>query len=577
MDAFTHDAPAVSMRDIVEAIQPLDGHVVPIKSIQEVNPPEGYDDAYVAEVDIKSASRVIKALDAAFPRDSSLPLNHLRRFCKRDKLPESVKQFVDEAYPQKSSMAPSIFILLGISLPDLEAVRTLLEPFIPVPRARSSSPQEPQETSTPSSPEQSPELTLFRTKIPIYPPASAKVADMWSASLWPVTFNPAASRSTVAPNPQTLNRDQKSIEPRAGYYVSLAREVALEAKQSGRGRGVGAVIVDPRIEAQIDEKAWEEGYNSRERWPQAVVAVAGDCRFARSEAGGPSQMDRHPGIAPNPACETYNSDHEGGPDLHALMRAVELVARSRREDPENEVDLAAMACQPIVHTDPQLSKPNQLSAFERYFLYEAGSHVIDDDSTSYRPSPATSCQVSPRKRKFAQPNPEAAPITLDTLTEVELPPSTTTTPPLPAPPASDPASLPPAPQEPIEESGGRLPTSRIRSRAEGGYLCTSLDVYLSHEPCICCCMGLLLSRFRAVIYPRAGRLKSGGLASGPVETQNAVLANGDVDADASQLREDREYYGLHWRKELNWRALGFEFVEDVVDENFPPEQIAFHA
>jgi hypothetical protein len=28
---------------------------------------------------------------------------------------------------------------------------------------------------------------------------------------------------------------------------------------------------------------------------------------------------------------------------------------------------------------------------------------------------------------------------------------------------------------------------------------------------------------------------------------------------------------------LNWRALGFEFVEDEADENFPPEQIAFHA
>lgn len=30
------------MRYVVEAIQPLDGYVVPIKSIQEVNPPEGY-------------------------------------------------------------------------------------------------------------------------------------------------------------------------------------------------------------------------------------------------------------------------------------------------------------------------------------------------------------------------------------------------------------------------------------------------------------------------------------------------------------------------------------------------------
>ena len=77
-------------------------------------------------------------------------------------------------------------------------------------------------------------------------------------------------------------------------------------------------------------------------------------------------------------------------------------------------------------------------------------------------------------------------------------------------------------------------------------------------------MGMLLSRFRSVIFPRSGRLESGGLSSepavGPVADERDQGA--EAGASAVDVQEERGYYGLHWRKELNWRALGFEFVED---------------
>lgn len=102
-------------------------------------------------------------------------------------------------------------------------------------------------------------------------------------------------------------------------------------------------------------------------------------------------------------------------------------------------------------------------------------------------------------------------------------------------------------------------------------------------------MGLLLSRFRAVVFPRSGRMVSGGLASEPVvrpvpaeedenenenENENGIGAE-KTDDDGSV---EREYYGLHWRKELNWRALGFEFVEELENEEGSAELgVAFHA
>lgn len=78
-------------------------------------------------------------------------------------------------------------------------------------------------------------------------------------------------------------------------------------------------------------------------------------------------------------------------------------------------------------------------------------------------------------------------------------------------------------------------------------------------------MGILLSRFRAVIFPRQGRMKSGGISSEPVIAPIAVHNGDNHQQNGHSHRRptpDRLYYGLHWRKELNWRALGFEFVED---------------
>lgn len=344
---------------------------------------------------------------------------------------------------------------------------------------------------------------------------------------------------------QTLKCAQESIEPRAGYYLSLARKVAEEAEQSGRGRGVGAVIVDPAIEKEITEAGYEGGYDTTAEWDEAVLAVAGDARYSRSEAGAPSQAQLHAEVAPNPVSKTYNADVEGGPELHALMRAVELIARWRREhDRLNGVPASTATADP----KPELEH-SELSAFESYFLYRHRPGTSTNISNSPQ-SPS-----SPLKRKHDDPNPESD-LTIDPSTDPSQ--AQLHHPPLPAPPpstvvlagSSTPATTPAAP--------------RIRTRSQGGYLCTDLDVYLSHEPCLCCSMGMLLSRFRSVIFPRRGRLESGGLSSEPVVGPVADELDRAAEADVSAVdgQDERGYYGLHWRKELNWRALGFEFVED---------------
>ena len=346
---------------------------------------------------------------------------------------------------------------------------------------------------------------ILSTQIPLHPPLSAQQAERWSRTLWPVTYNPAAPRNLIAPASHVLNPARRSIQPLAGFYFSLARKVADEARNFGRGRRVGAVVVDPAIPAGDD-------------WTAGVVAVAGDARYC--PRGGAADSVLPPSGGPSLAERLYNQDLEGGPDLHPVLRAASIIASRRREGDSDSIQESSLS-----PSAPALMPP--LSPLESCFLSS--------------PSPAPSSSVAQSEH-----SPSSAP----------------------ASPATHPSR------------------SRIPTRSEGGYLCTGLDIYITHEPCLSCSMGLLLSRFRAVIFPRRGRMNTGGLASEPVpkdpvshgshsghsskedrqdspEHSTSYLA---MEEPAIPRNQGRHYYGLHWRSELNWRALGFEFVEDDLED-----------
>ncbi|EPS27486.1 hypothetical protein PDE_02429 [Penicillium oxalicum 114-2] len=556
--------------EIVRAIKPLKGNVIPIKTIQETQPPEDFADAFVAEINVKSASSVIKVLDSNFPRDEGLPMGHLRRFAKRNMIPEKLLAAIEAESSPEWHDGQTLFVMIPPPVPDADTLLELLAPFAPRPRRRSSTTPPRRDSATPStgpssptsqpaalpstnsnpSESQVPQIRLFTTRVPIYPPLNIKQADQWTKMMWPVVYNPAAPRASIAPPPQILKGTLHSIQPRAGHYLALAHKVAEEAQASGRGRAVGAVIVDPTVEQELESRAWVEGSDSTENWMEAVLAVAGDVRFARAEGVLSPEENRTLGHGLTQATSHYEADIEGGPDLHALMRAAELIARRRREEDDDLAEVSEPAL-PVVLTDPQLS--NQLSPLESYFLYENSKTTNVSE-----PEQSMASTVSPKKRKHE----ESVTTWSHEPKDLSLPAASSAVAwdenPFPISAVDGQAS-----PSGSHDNRSASPDSRIRTRSQGGYLCTGLDIYLTHEPCVCCSMGMLLSRFRAVIFLRKGRLPTGGIASEPV-----VKPTPDDDAFKEQElnSEGREYYGLHWRKELNWRALGFEFVETELNE-----------
>ncbi|KAL4750434.1 hypothetical protein BDW72DRAFT_175927 [Aspergillus terricola var. indicus] len=427
-------------------------------------------------------------------------MNHLRRFAKHNNLPKPLHPILLKDNPSLQT----IFVLISPPLPGVAHLQELLAPYVPLPTDHDAQSSDPTGQV---------KVKLHTIRVPTLPPLSTEQAEKWSKDLWPVVYNPAAARLTVSPPAQVLSRAREFIQPDAGRYLAFARKVAEEAEQSGRGRGVGAVVVDPDIVSRILDT---DGDNES-RWLEAIVAVAGDARYSRREAGAPSTAERHTGPGPNSATATYNADLEGGPDLHALMRAAEIIAYKRRTGDRNAEN----------------DKPS-LSPLESYFVSQSDLTAPEPQAQS---EPETR-DISPVPEKYQKTGPHESQAVL----------------------ASSATDTGPGP--------------RIRPRSQGGYLCTDLDVYLTHEPCLCCCMGLLLSRFRAVVYPQRGRMVTGGLASEPVPVVKPVRV--DIsdectsaekvprdDEDTQSQKLSRLYYGLHWRKELNWRALGFEFVESV--------------
>ncbi|KAH8704206.1 hypothetical protein BGW36DRAFT_370873 [Talaromyces proteolyticus] len=451
---------------------PLQGHIIPVRTVQETNPNFEFAKAYVVEIIQKYASQVIKVLDTAYPKDPNQPLTHIRRFVKADFLPDHLKTLVGRQDTSDRLIdVPTIFVLIPPPVSDIDQLRALITPFVPARRlTRSINATGTGEEKEPTIPHDANENTaietpstfpILHTSIPIHPALSIQQAETWSRTNWPTSYNAAAARAIIAPPPKTLTDIQADIAPNAGLYLGLARSVAREAKALGRGRGIGVVVVDHAMTSATGDMNIRNA-NAR----HGVVAVAGDARYcARGIDKNALKGDG-----------SYQAECEGGPEFHAIMRAVEMIAGQRRGDGEVSTD-SIDSGRTITHTTPALTP------LESHYLKK--------------------------------------------MREVTSPPAPVESTPL------------------AEAAAGILP------RSAGGYLCTDLDMYITHEPCLTCSMAMLLSRFRAITFPRRGRLVTGGLASEPVP--------------GLETGERENYYGLHWRKELNWRAVCFEFVEDMDD------------
>lgn len=112
------------------------------------------------------------------------------------------------------------------------------------------------------------------------------------------------------------------------------------------------------------------------------------------------------------------------------------------------------------------------------------------------------------------------------------------------------------PLTPLETHFHKLTCTGRSGLKPGGYLCLNLTLYVTHEPCVMCSMALLHSRFGRVIIGE----RMPGTGAICAEVKEAAPANKDSDSEGPE--GGPLGYGLWWRRDLNWRTLGWEWGDD---------------
>jgi tRNA-specific adenosine deaminase 3 len=128
---------------------------------------------------------------------------------------------------------------------------------------------------------------LFITDIPVplLPPTSQIQAAMWSSQFWPTVYR---KNNPLGPHPSMVARGTDDIKEDASLWMALAHRVAVQAKDSGTGEAMGAVIVQ------------------RDASGSQLVGLAGDARWHQ---------------------ESSRIDGIGNPLSHCVLRAISMVAQ----------------------------------------------------------------------------------------------------------------------------------------------------------------------------------------------------------------------------------------------------------
>lgn len=391
---------------------------------------------------------------------------HLRRCCKPGDLPAHLKaQFMNGEQGRAIHTGKSnwLYIMLG-SKEDLD-YGDLIRGLSTIDGIRD-------------------DIFVGLVPVPLRPPTSQVQANLWSQQFWQTVYR---KNNPLGPHPSSICRTTTTVSRDAAIWMSLAHKIAEQAKDSGYGEPIGAVIVRrsvpgkpytrgskgdagdfdgqaPIVESRkpvdvnvatntgsvgentgtnidgpatkIHEGSGEASDTQQEEEVEqtTIVAVAGDARWHQQGKVG----------------------HTGNPMAHAALRAISMVA------------------QKLVRAEGKVraeARPIEFETFQDGPLLKDEADVFEAD----------------------HPNPD-------------------------------------------------------------GYLCHELELYMTHEPCTMCAMAILHSRMGRIVFRHRMPL-SGGMSS---EDRGYDACGGCKDT----LCGGGEGLGLHWRKELNWSMLGWEWEAD---------------
>ncbi|KAI5296107.1 tRNA-specific adenosine deaminase subunit tad3 [Ascosphaera acerosa] len=503
----------------IDSVRPLKGTVVSLKTVQETRAADNLGqteltvsltqapaDAYVAEIDIKCANRAIKALDTKFPQDATTSLSHLRRFARGDHLPDSLRL---QAAPDGTYLAPCIYLLVPPPLPDVARLRNVLAPFAPRPV-----------------------------------PATAPAPAAGGAAAADSTATLAAVEAAA---PASGTDHETGKRKRSDESDGAAPAVTTDAHVTATSTSTMTVAATATTTAAVGATETPSSMGSSQdsvRLLRTRISLNPPTSLAQAQTWSRTLWPTQFNAAAQPAT------HSPPPPLLAQIRqSVQpragyylALAQLLAQDAEGTTGRGRPVG--VVLVDPDVSTPEDSEGRPWTACVAAAG-----DARYWQPADAVAdtaegaaggCDGHPSRHAVMRAIAMVANKRLRTEASAS---ATATAQAVVAPVAASPPQQPQAAPSPVEAPLSALEEQCGSFAPPPSYLCTNLDAYITHEPCLMCAMGLLLSRFRSVTFLR------------PTAREDAAF-------------DPHVGYGLHWRRELNWRAVTFQFIS----EEHPPEE-----
>ncbi|KAL9615046.1 MAG: hypothetical protein Q9167_000469 [Letrouitia subvulpina] len=313
---------------------------------------------------------------------------------------------------------------------------------------------------------------VLTVPVPLNPPCSESQAQKWTSEYWPTMYK---RHNPFGPQPSAVAKAESEIYPSAGRWMALASQAAEEAWEAGIGEKVGAVVVDRKSE----------------QGPQAV-AVAGDGRW-NGKFGAERGAVEERGVG-------------GNAMAHAVMRAIGMVARRRKDVAARSSRVPKQSSPPLASDEPQAAG---LTATEREHMKPVegeGSHFADQPLT-------------PLEHHIYN---------LD---------------------------------DTIPPNGYLCLDLEIYITHEPCVMCSMAILHSRFGKVV---FGVPMPQTGGMA---AEALRPDGSNTGEIE-EEGTDGKGDDDGKSweAELPEKRPYYGLFWRRELHWRLLAWRWLDDEQQE-----------
>ncbi|RYP14982.1 hypothetical protein DL765_005979 [Monosporascus sp. GIB2] len=346
--------------------------------------------------------------------------------------------------------------------------------------------------------------------VPLLAPTSQVQANMWSQQFWQTVYR---KNNPLGPHPSNICRTTTTVSRDASVWMTLAHQIAKKSQEAGYGEPIGAVIIRRTVPGKTD---------------------AGRATTVKEDATAPEATQSASVTAGSPNGDTPNSEVPMSDDGNTPSMRIDDNDNQTESVEGGDLNAGGIGLDVQDADTPDFDAETKetaqivaIAADARWHQQEKIGHT--GNPMAHAALRAISMVAQKLVRAENRPPSTAQVMEFEAFQDRPL--------------LDD--------EQTVFEAEHPCPD---------GYLCHELELYMTHEPCTMCAMAILHSRMGRIVFRHRMPL-TGGMCS---EDRSNDLCGADASCTQGPCGGGQGL-GLHWRKELNWSMLGWEWENDEAE------------